>query len=132
MLQLSGLSKTYPGGISALQDVHLDVGTGMFGLLGPNGAGKSTLMRTLATLQEPDSGSITFDGIDVRKEKNALRKVLGYLPQQFGAYPRTSALAMLRHFAALKGFYGNRREQVVESLLVKTNELHSEVVYGQK
>lgn len=121
MLHLAGLSKTYPGGISALQEVSLDVGKGMFGLLGPNGAGKSTLMRTLATLQEPDTGSITFDGTDVLKEKNALRKMLGYLPQQFGAYPRTSALAMLRHFATLKGMHGRRREQVVESLLVKTN-----------
>jgi ABC-2 type transport system ATP-binding protein len=121
MLHLSGVSKTYPGNIPALQDVHLDIRKGMFGLLGPNGAGKSSLMRTLATLQAPDTGSICFDGIDVLRDKMALRKVLGYLPQQFGAYPRTSALEMLRHFAALKGIRGRQGEQVVEHLLVKTN-----------
>jgi ABC-type multidrug transport system ATPase subunit len=93
----------------------------MFGLLGPNGAGKSTLMRTIATLQEPDAGSIRFDGIDVRQDKTALRRVLGYLPQEFGTYPRTSAEAMLLHFAALKGIHGDERQQVVESLLVRTN-----------
>ncbi len=121
MLNLSGLSKTYPGNIPALQNINLNIQKGMFGLLGPNGAGKSTLMRTLATLQEPDAGSITFDGIDVRREKNALRKVLGYLPQEFGAYPRTSATDMLNHFAALKGIHGKQRKQIVETLLVKTN-----------
>lgn len=121
MLQLSALSKTYPGNIPALQNIHLSIGKGMFGLLGPNGAGKSSLMRTLATLQEPDTGSVTFDGIDVLKDKTALRRVLGYLPQQFGAYPRTSALAMLKHFAALKGIKGRECDRVVETLLVKTN-----------
>ncbi len=121
MLHLSGLSKTYPGNIPALQNINLNIQKGMFGLLGPNGAGKSTLMRTLATLQEPDAGSIHFSGIDVLKEKTELRKVLGYLPQEFGAYPRTSAIAMLEHFAALKGIHGTRRKQVVEHLLVKTN-----------
>src|SRR5436190_7751646 len=93
----------------------------MFGLLGPNGAGKSTLMRTIATLQEPDSGAITFDGIDVLRDKTALRRVLGYLPQEFGSYPRTSALAMLRHLAALKGLHGNDQKTAVEQLLVRTN-----------
>jgi ABC-type multidrug transport system ATPase subunit len=121
MLYLSDVSKTYPGNIPALQNVNLTISKGLFGLLGPNGAGKSTLIRTMATLQEPDSGTITFDGIDVLKDKNGLRKVLGYLPQQFGAYPRTSAVEMLRHFAALKGIHSGKREQVVERLLVKTN-----------
>ena len=104
-----------------MQDIHLDVPRGMFGLLGPNGAGKSTLMRTIATLQQPDCGSITFNGIDILQDKTALRRTLGYLPQEFGAYPRASALAMLRHLAALKGIHGSQRQQVVENLLVKTN-----------
>jgi ABC-2 type transport system ATP-binding protein len=104
-----------------MQDIHLDVPRGMFGLLGPNGAGKSTLMRTIATLQQPDCGSITFNGIDVLQDKTALRRTLGYLPQEFGAYPRTSALAMLKHLAALKGIHGSQRQQVVEYLLAKTN-----------
>ena len=121
MLNLTGISKTYPGGVQALQDIHLDVPRGMFGLLGPNGAGKSTLMRTIATLQQPDRGSITFNGIDILQDKTALRRTLGYLPQEFGAYPRTSALAMLRHLAALKGIHGSQQQQVVENLLVKTN-----------
>jgi ABC-type multidrug transport system ATPase subunit len=93
----------------------------MFGLLGPNGAGKSTLMRTVATLQQPDCGSITFNGIDILKDKISLRRTLGYLPQEFGAYPRTSALTMLKHLAALKGIHGRQRQQIVENLLVRTN-----------
>ncbi len=121
MLNLTGISKTYPGGVPALQNVHLDVPKGMFGLLGPNGAGKSSLMRTIATLQQPDSGTITFNGIDVLQNKTALRRTLGYLPQEFGAYPRISALAMLKYLAALKGIHGNQQQQVVENLLVKTN-----------
>jgi ABC-type multidrug transport system ATPase subunit len=121
MLTLRNISKTYPGNIQALQDINLDIEVGMFGLLGPNGAGKSTLMRTVATLQEADSGTVEFNGSDISKDKIALRKVLGYLPQEFGAYPRTSAEAMLRHFAALKGLHGHRQKQVVESLLVQTN-----------
>ncbi len=121
MLSLSRVSKTYPGNVAALQDVNLEIPNGMFGLLGPNGAGKSTLMRTIATLQEPDEGAIQFDDIDVRKDKTALRRILGYLPQEFGSYPRTSAEAMLLHFAALKGIHGTQRKQVVESLLVHTN-----------
>ena len=121
MLNLTGISKTYPGGVPALQNVHLDVPKGMFGLLGPNGAGKSSLMRTIATLQQPDSGAITFNGIDVLQNKTALRRTLGYLPQEFGAYPRISALAMLKYLAALKGIHGNHQQQVVENLLVKTN-----------
>jgi len=121
MLNLTGISKTYPGGVHAMQDIHLDVPKGMFGLLGPNGAGKSSLMRTIATLQQPDRGSIKFNGIDILKNKTALRLTLGYLPQEFGSYPRTSALAMLKHLAALKGIHGSQRQQVVENLLVKTN-----------
>jgi ABC-2 type transport system ATP-binding protein len=121
MLNLTGISKTYPGGVQAMQDIHLEVSRGMFGLLGPNGAGKSSLMRTIATLQQPDRGSITFNGIDILQDKTALRRTLGYLPQEFGAYPRTSALVMLKHLAALKGIHGSQRQQVVENLLVKTN-----------
>jgi ABC-2 type transport system ATP-binding protein len=121
MLNLTGISKTYPGGVHALQDIQLEVPRGMFGLLGPNGAGKSTLMRTIATLQQPDRGSITFNGIDILQDKTALRRRLGYLPQEFGAYPRTSAITMLKHLAALKGIHGSQQKQVVENLLVKTN-----------
>ncbi|MGH9856113.1 MAG: ABC transporter ATP-binding protein [Blastocatellia bacterium] len=121
MLNLTGISKTYPGRVHALQDVHLDVPRGMFGLLGPNGAGKSSLMRTIATLQQPDCGSIKFNGIDILQDKTALRRTLGYLPQEFGAYPRASALTMLKYLAALKGIHGSQRQQVVENLLVKTN-----------
>jgi ABC-type multidrug transport system ATPase subunit len=121
MLNLTGISKTYPGGVHALQDIHLDVSRGMFGLLGPNGAGKSSLMRTIATLQQPDCGSIKFNGIDILQDKTALRRTLGYLPQEFGAYPRTPALTMLKYLAALKGIHGRQQQQVVENLLVKTN-----------
>jgi ABC-2 type transport system ATP-binding protein len=121
MLSLTGVSKTYPGGVHALRDIHLDVTRGMFGLLGPNGAGKSTLMRTIATLQQPDRGSITFNGIDILQNKTAVRRTLGYLPQEFGAYPRTSAVTMLKYLAALKGIHGNQQKQLVENLLVKTN-----------
>ncbi|MDZ4857559.1 MAG: ABC transporter ATP-binding protein [Candidatus Hydrogenedentes bacterium] len=121
MLRLCGVSKTYAGNVVALQNVNLEIPNGIFGLLGPNGAGKSTLMRTIATLQEPDDGTIHFDTIDVLKDKTALRRVLGYLPQEFGSYPRTSAEAMLLHFAALKGIHGHQRRQVVERLLVHTN-----------
>jgi ABC-type multidrug transport system ATPase subunit len=121
MLKLSSISKTYPGGVRALEDIHLDVPRGMFGLLGPNGAGKSTLMRTIATLQQPDGGSITFNGLDILKDQTALRRKLGYLPQEFGAYPRTSALTMLKYLASLKGIHGSQQQQVVENLLAKTN-----------
>lgn len=121
MLTIKNLTKTYAGNVQALQDISLDIPAGMFGLLGPNGAGKSTLMRTLATLQEADSGSVHFDGLDVFAEKTALRRQLGYLPQEFGSYPRTSAQAMLEYFAALKGIHGTEGRTLVESLLVKTN-----------
>jgi ABC-2 type transport system ATP-binding protein len=121
-LRISGLSKTYANGVRALDDVSLTIPTGMFGLLGPNGAGKSTLMRTIATLQEADSGSITFAGIDVLKQKDDVRRILGYLPQEFGVYPRISAETLLDHFAVLKGIYkAKERKEVVAALLQRTN-----------
>src|SRR5947199_2532355 len=117
-LRIERLSKTYPNGVKALQDVTLTIPTGMFGLLGPNGAGKSTLMRTLATLQEADSGAVTLGGIDVLKQKDDVRRLLGYLPQEFGVYPRISAETMLAHFAVLKGIHDTReRKNVVAALL---------------
>jgi len=122
MLSISKLSKTYPNGVRALDGVSLEVGRGLFGLLGPNGAGKSSLMRTIATLQEPDQGAITFDGHDVIADPRFLRTRLGYLPQDFGVYPKIPALDLLDHLAVLKGIRdkSQRREQV-ESLLQLTN-----------
>src|SRR5882762_9408188 len=121
-LRITGLSKTYPNGVRALKDLSLNVGNNMFGLLGPNGAGKSSLMRTIATLQDPDSGSIDLDGIDVLKQKNEVRKILGYLPQEFGVYPKMSALEMLHHLAILKGIgSAGERKAMVEALLNQTN-----------
>jgi len=121
-LRIEGLSKTYPNGVRALRDITLTIPTGMFGLLGPNGAGKSTLMRTIATLQEADSGSITLGDLDVLREKDAVRRLLGYLPQEFGVYPRISAEAMLDHFAVLKGISKSReRKEIVAALLRRTN-----------
>ena len=122
MLTITALSKTYPGGIRALEDITLTIPKGIFGLLGPNGAGKSTLMRTVATLQDPDSGAIRFGEIDVLRQKDALRRRLGYLPQEFGCYPGTSAETMLNHLAVLKGIVEKRaRREVVESLLERCN-----------
>lgn len=122
MLEIANLSHTYPNGTVALDDVTLSIPRGMFGLLGPNGAGKSTLMRTVATLQEPTSGTITFGGIDVLAEPEKLRRRLGYLPQDFGVYPRVSAYAMLDQIAVLKGITSSsERKQVVETLLNQTN-----------
>ena len=103
MLDIRDLNKTYPNGVQALDNVSLTIPKGMFGLLGPNGAGKSTLMRTIATLQDPDSGGIRLGDIDVLQDPTELRKRLGYLPQEFGAYPRTSPDVMLNHVAVLKG-----------------------------
>ena len=121
-LQISNISKTYSNGVHALKDVTLTIPTGMYGLLGPNGAGKSTLMRTIATLQDPDEGEIHLGGIDVLNKKDEVRKVLGYLPQEFGLYPKVSAENMLDHFAILKGItYRRTRKEVVESLLRQTN-----------
>jgi ABC-2 type transport system ATP-binding protein len=121
-LTISGLSKTYPNGVKALKNLSLTIGNEMFGLLGPNGAGKSSLMRTVATLQDPDSGTVTLDGIDVLKDKNAVRKVLGYLPQEFGVYPKMSAVDMLHHLAIMKGISNKtERSQMVDALLNQTN-----------
>ena len=126
-LAIRGVSKTYPNGVRALHDITLDIPRGMYGLLGPNGAGKSTLMRTIATLQEPDTGAITLTrpegtGIDVVREKDRVRRTLGYLPQEFGVYPSTSAERLLDHFAILEGFTDRTaRRRVVEALLRQTN-----------
>ena len=121
-LTINNLSKTYSNGVKALQDISLDIPTGMFGLLGPNGAGKSTLMRTIATLQDADQGSISLGNLNVLKEKHAVRKVLGYLPQQFGLYPKISAEVLLNHLAVLKGITNtSERKEVVKALLHKTN-----------
>jgi ABC-2 type transport system ATP-binding protein len=121
-LRIEGLSKTYPNGVKALDNVSLTIPRGMYGLLGPNGAGKSTLMRTIATLQAPDSGQIFLGDIDVLRQKDEVRKVLGYLPQDFGVYPRISAQDMLDHLALLKGFvHRKERKDLVESLLHRAN-----------
>jgi ABC-2 type transport system ATP-binding protein len=122
MLAIRDLSKTYANGVQALRNVNLDIPKGMFGLLGPNGAGKSTLMRTIATLQDPDSGSIKLGELDVLADKPAARRTLGYLPQEFGVYPKVSAEAMLDHFAVLKGVVakGERRD-LVQALLQQVN-----------
>src|SRR4051812_16647086 len=117
-LRIRNLSKTYANGVVALDKVSLTIPTGMFGLLGPNGAGKSTLMRILATLQECDSGSAFLDEIDVLDEKDEVRRLLGYLPQDFGVYPKVTAYELLDHFAMLKGLsHKPRRREVVEGLL---------------
>jgi ABC-2 type transport system ATP-binding protein len=121
-LSIRGLSKTYPNGTQALKGIALDVPPGMFGLLGRNGAGKSTLMRILATLQEPDAGTITFGEIDVIRDKERLRETLGYLPQSFGFHPRVTAERLLTHFAVMKGVVdAGARSDVVEALLRRTN-----------
>jgi ABC-2 type transport system ATP-binding protein len=121
-LHIRNVSKTYPNGVQALKDVSLTVPAGMYGLLGPNGAGKSTLMRMIATLQEPDSGTIHLGGRDVVQQKDAVRETLGYLPQEFGLYPKVSAEKLLDHFAILKGLTERRsRGAVVDALLRQTN-----------
>lgn len=121
-LRITNLSKTYANGVKALDQVSLTIPKGMYGLLGPNGAGKSTLMRTIATLQEPDEGSIILDDLDVLKQKHELRKVLGYLPQEFGVYPRISAQDLLNHMAVLKGITnGSERKELVNALLERVN-----------
>lgn len=121
-LQISDLNKTYSNGVQALKNLHLEISTGMFGLLGPNGAGKSTLMRTISTLQEADSGSILFDGLDVLKEKHEIRKILGYLPQDFGLDPKAKAEELLDYFAVLKGISDHKqRKETVRNLLIQTN-----------
>ena len=121
-LTIKALSKTYSNGVHALKDVSLELTNGMFGLLGPNGAGKSSLMRTIATLQEADSGSIFLDDLDVLKSKTRVRQLLGYLPQEFGVYPKISAERMLDHIAQLKGVgSGGERKELVLALLEKVN-----------
>ncbi|HEX7176062.1 MAG TPA: ABC transporter ATP-binding protein [Pyrinomonadaceae bacterium] len=121
-LHIRDVSKTYPNGVQALRDVTLTIPVGMYGLLGPNGAGKSTLMRILATLQEPDTGAIHLGDLDVVQQKDAVRQTLGYLPQEFGVYPKVSAEALLDHFAILKGIPDKKaRKEVVEALLRQTN-----------
>jgi len=121
-LTIQNISKTYPNGVEALKNVSLKIGNGMFGLLGPNGAGKSTLMRTISALQDSDKGTITVGDIDVSKDKQSLREILGYLPQEFGVYPKISANDLLDHMAVMKGITDTKqRKEVVESLLHQTN-----------
>ncbi|TXD50615.1 MULTISPECIES: ABC transporter ATP-binding protein [unclassified Polaribacter] len=124
-LIIENLSKTYSNGVQALKDVSLTIPQGMFGLLGPNGAGKSSLMRTLATLQQADTGSVMLGDLDILKDKAKVREILGYLPQEFGVYPKVSSYNMLSHIAALKGISSKgERKDLVESLLTKTNLWH--------
>ncbi len=121
-LTINNLSKTYPNGVKALKNLSLSIGNSMFGLVGPNGAGKSSLMRTIATLQDPDSGTISLDGIDVLRQKDQVRRILGYLPQEFGVYPKISALDMLQHLAVMKGMTSSaERKETVDALLQQTN-----------
>ena len=121
-LIIENISKTYPNGVQALKNVSLEINNGMFGLLGPNGAGKSTLMRTISSLQDADSGSITIGDIDIFKDKQSLRKILGYLPQEFGVYPKVTAVDLLDHMAIMKGITDSGyRKKEVASLLKKTN-----------
>lgn len=122
LLEIKNLSKTYPNGVKALQNLSLTIENGMFGLLGPNGAGKSSLMRTLACLQDPDEGTIIFNEIDHQSNKDEIKKTLGYLPQEFGVYPKISALELLSHFAVLKGIHNKlERKQMVQYLLQQVN-----------
>ena len=121
-LKIHNLSKTYPNGVRALNDINLEITNGMFGLLGANGAGKSSLMRTIASLQEPTSGSISFNGSDIIKEPENIRKYLGYLPQEFGVYPKISAEKLLDHLAVLKGILDTKqRKEHVTALLQQVN-----------
>lgn len=122
MLSITNLCKTYPNGVRALDGVTLDIGTGIFGLLGPNGAGKSSLMRTIAALQEPDQGTILWEGADIVRYPHLVREILGYLPQDFGVYPRISAEALLDHLAVLKGVRDKKaRRRQIDELLARTN-----------
>jgi ABC-type multidrug transport system ATPase subunit len=122
LLTIKGLEKTYPGGVRALRGVSLEIPAGMFGLLGPNGAGKSTLMKILATLLEPDTGTATLDGLDLVAKKDETRRLLGYLPQEFGVYPKMTAADLLNHLAVMKGItQSGERKEMVEALLHQTN-----------
>ncbi len=125
LLQINQLSKTYPNGVKALDDVTITIEKGMFGLLGPNGAGKSSLMRTIATMQDPDMGDIHFDEINVLKDKLALRKTLGYLPQEFGVYPRTSAEKLLDYLAQLKGVSSKKDRNILIDFVLEITNLES-------
>jgi len=121
-LNIDNISKTYPNGVQALKNVTIEIGNGIFGLLGPNGAGKSTLMRTIAALQDADSGTIMLGDVDVEKDKQGLREMLGYLPQEFGVYPKVSAIDLLDHMAVMKGITdAKRRKEQVDSLLYQVN-----------
>lgn len=121
-LKISNLSKTYPNGVQALKNVSLTINNGLFGLLGPNGAGKSSLMRTIATLQEADNGTVFLDDLDVLQQKEEVRKILGYLPQEFGVYPNVTAEELLNHLAVLKGAIDKKqRTELVNALLNQTN-----------
>jgi len=121
-LSITNLTKVYSNGVKAIDDLSLEIGTGMFGLLGPNGAGKSSLMRTIATLQNPDAGQINFKGIDVLNDPMSLRKILGYLPQEFGVYPKVSAINLLNYFATLKGITSKKERGVlIDKVLELTN-----------
>lgn len=122
LLSIQNLTKTYPNGVKALDEINLEIQQGMFGLLGPNGAGKSSLMRTIATLQRPDTGTVVFNGVDIRKNPMSLRKKLGYLPQEFGVYPKETAENLLDYFAILKGISSRKNRKVkVEEVLHLTN-----------
>lgn len=125
MLEIAGLTKTYPNGVRALEGVSLTLDNGVFGLLGPNGAGKSSLMRTLATLQAPDAGTVRLDGADVLADPQGLRSRLGYLPQDFGVYPRVSAEALLEHVAVLKGLVDRRARRAQVDALLRLTNLHA-------
>ena len=121
-LKIENLSKTYPNGVKALDGINLEINNGMFGLLGANGAGKSSLMRTIASLQEPSLGAITFNNTDIINDPQEIRKQLGYLPQEFGVYPKVSAERLLNHLAVLKGLHQkNERKEQVKALLQQTN-----------
>ena len=121
-LNIDNISKTYPNGVQALKNVTIEIGNGIFGLLGPNGAGKSTLMRTIAALQDADNGTIMLGDVDVEKDKQGLREMLGYLPQEFGVYPKVSAIDLLDHMAVMKGITdAKRRKEQVDSLLYQVN-----------
>src|SRR6056297_1720858 len=122
MLKIRQLSKTYANGVKALNAINLDISPGMFGLVGPNGAGKSSLMRTIATLQPPDTGKVFYNDQDIFSNKTAFRKSLGYLPQEFGVYPKESAIGLLNYFAILKGISsGKERNIMVDRVLKLTN-----------
>ena len=122
-LTIQNLTKTYPNGVKALDHLNLEIQKGMFGLLGPNGAGKSSLMRTIATLQLPDKGSILFDGIEVLRDAMSLRKVLGYLPQEFGVYPNVSAVRLLDYFATLKGIASKKERAIIIGKVLELTNL---------